>query len=177
MHPLCPSDSGWYAEDKETVAPNNSQSVVQNYEVKWGSWLCSTSCGTPKLCTTWLKSKYDTDNVERSPSPTTMGISLTHLFSLSTTANTLLNNLLSGRSIIKSIDHTEKSSAGLSIGYDKPAGAEVKSFCHWQTWHPRTNAETSCNKPSYQTWQSREDEVLWIPKCLPSVQSISCNKS
>ena len=144
--------------------PNNSQSVVQNYEVNWGSRSCSTMCGTPKLCTTWLKNKCATYDSESSPSPTTMGISLTHLVSLSTIVNTTLNDLLSGRSVMKSIDHTKKCSAGLSIGYNKPAGAEVKSFCHWQTRHPCTNAETSCNKPGHQTRRSREDKVLQIPK-------------
>ena len=115
-------------KDKKTLVPNNSQSVVQNYEVNWGSRSCSTTCGTPKLCTTWLKNKCTTDDVESSPSPTTIGISLTHLVSLSTTVNTPLNDLLSGRSVMKSIDHTQKHSAGLSIGYNKPAWAEVKSW-------------------------------------------------
>ena len=55
---------------------------------------------------------------------------------------------------------------------NKPAGAEVKLFCCWQTWHPNTNAETSLDKPGHQTWQNREDKVLWIPKC-PQV----CNAS
>ena len=134
-------------EDKETLVPNNSQSVVQNYEVNRWAQSCSTTCRTPKLYTIWLKNKYATDYAESSPSPTTMGISLTHLVSLSTIVNTPLNDLLSGGSIMKSIDHTQKRSAGLSMGYNKPAGAEVKSFCHWQTQYPRTNAENSCNKP------------------------------
>ena len=157
--------------------PNNSQSVVQNYEVNRGFWSCSTTCGTPKLCTMWLKNKCSTVNKEISPSFTNMGISLTHLVSLFTTVNTPLNGPLSGRSVMKSIDHTKKRSAGLSIGYNKPAGAEVKSFCHWKTWHPRTNAETSCDKPGHQTWRSREDKVLRIPKCPPSAQCIFCGKS
>ena len=156
---------------------NNSQSVVQNYEVNQGSQSCSTMCGTPKLCITWSKNKCTTDNMESSPSPTTMGIILTYLVSLSKTVSTPLDNLLHGKSVMKSIDHTEKRSAGLSISYNKPAGAEVKSFCHWQTRHPRTNAETSHNKPGYQTQQSRENEVLWIPKYPPRAQCISYNKS
>ena len=159
-------------EDKETLVPNNSQSVVQNYEVNLGSRSCSTTCGMPKLCTIWSKNKCAMVNTENSPSPTTMGISLTLLVSLSIKINTLLNDPLSGRSVMKSIEHTEKHSAGLSIGYNKPAGAEVKSFCCWQTQHPRTNAETSRNKPSHQTWQSREDKALWIPKC-PQVHNAS----
>ena len=138
-------------EDKENLVPNNSQSVVQNYEVNRGSRSCSTTCGTPKLCTMWLKNKCATEEVESSPSPTTMGISLTHLVSLSTIVNMPLNDLLSGKSVIKSIDHTQKCSAGLSIGYNKPAGVEVKSFCCWQTQHPCTNAETSHDKPGHQT--------------------------
>ena len=157
--------------------PNNSQSVIQNYKVNWRSQSCSTICGTPKLHTAWSKNKCATDNMEISPSPTTMGISLTHLISLSITVNMLLNNALSGRSVMKSMDHTKKCSAGLSIGYNKPAGAEVKSFCFWQTQHPCTNVETSCDKPSHQTQQSREDKVLWVLKCLPSVQCILYNKS
>ena len=157
--------------------PNNSQSVVQNYEVNQGSWSCSTTCGIPKLRTICLKSKCATDDAESSPSPTTMGISLTHLVSLSTTVNTPLNKRPSGRSVMKSIDHTEKRSAGLSMGYNKPAGAEVKSFCHWQTQYPRKKADTSCNKPSHQTRQSREDKVLQIPKCPPSAQCMFYNKS
>ena len=95
-------------EDKETLVPNNSQSVVQNYEVNWGSRSCSTTCGAPKLCTMWSKNKCATNNVENSPSPTTMGISLTHLVSLSTIVNTLLNDPLSGRSVMKSMDRTKK---------------------------------------------------------------------
>ena len=122
----------------------------------------------------WFKNKYAMVDMEISPFPTTMGISLTHLVSLSTTVSTPLNNLLRGRSVMKSMDHTEKCSAGLSSSYNKQAGAEVKSFHHWQTWHPCTNAETSCYKPSYQTLGSREDEVLQIPKCPPCAQCISC---
>ena len=140
--------------------PNNSQSVVQKYEVNWGSRSCSTTCGIPKLYTMWSKNKCATDDAESSPSPTTIGISLTHLVSLSTTVNTPLNDQLSGRSVMKSIDHTKKCLAGLSMGYNKLAGAEVKYFCHWQTRHPCTKAETSHDKPGHQTWRSREDKVL-----------------
>ena len=122
-------------KDKKTLVPNNSQSVVKNYEVKRGSQSCSAMCRTPKLCIAWSKNKCTTVDAESSPSPTIMGISLTHLFSLSTTVNTALNDLLSGRSVVKSMDHTEKCSAGVSIGYKKPAGAEVKSFCCWQIPH------------------------------------------
>ena len=129
--------------------PNNSQSVIQNYEVNRGSRSCSTTCGTPKLHTIWSKNKCATDDAESSPSPPTIGISLTHLVSLSTIVNMPLNDPLSGRSVMKSIDHSKKRSAGLSIGYNKLAGAEVKSFCRWQTRHPRTNAETSHDKPSH----------------------------
>ena len=75
-----------------------------------------------------MKNKCATVEMESSPPSTTVGISLTHLVSLSTTVNTLLNDLLSGKSVMKSIDHTEKHSARVSIGYNKPAGAEVKSF-------------------------------------------------
>ena len=157
--------------------PNNSQSEVQNHKVNWGSWSYSTTCRTPKLCTIWLKNKCATDNKEGCPSPTTMEISLTHLVSLSTKVNMPLSDLLSGRPVIKTMDHTEKCSAGLLIGYHKPAGPEVKSFHHWQTQHPCTKAETSCDKPSHQTWQSSEDKVLCITKCPPSAQCISCNKS
>ena len=107
--------------------PNNSQSVVQNYEVKRGSQSCSTTCGTPKLCTIMVEKQMYYRQHRELPSPTTMGISLTHLVSLSTTVNTPLNDPLSGRSVMKSIDHTKKRSAGVSIGYNKPAGAEVKS--------------------------------------------------
>ena len=174
MHPLClPIGLRVVGGGQKNPVHNNSQSVVQNYEVNRGSHSCSTTWGTPKLCTTWLKSKYAIDNAERCPSSTTMGISLTHLVSLSTTVNTPLNDPLSGRSLMKSIDHTKKCSARLSISYNKPAGAEVKSFCHWQTRHPRTNVETSHDKPHYQTWQSRENDILRIPKYLPSVQCIS----
>ena len=95
-------------EDKETLVPNNYQSVVQNYEVKQGSWSYSTTCRTPKLCTMWLKNKCAIDDIESSSYPTTMGISLTHLVSLSTTVNMPLNDPLSGRLVIKSMDHTEK---------------------------------------------------------------------
>ena len=157
--------------------PSNSQSEVQNYEVKRRSLSCSSMCGTPKLRTMWLTNKCTTANLESSPSPTTMGISLTHLVSSSTTVNTPLNDPLSGRFVMKSMNQTKKCSAGVLIGYNKPAGAEVKSLCRWQTWQPRTNANTSCNKPGQQTRQSREDKVLQIPKCLPSAQCISCNKS
>ena len=139
-------------EDKKTLVPNNSQSVVQDYKVYWGSQSCSTTCGTRELYTTWLKNKCATANAESSLSSTTMGISLTHLVSLSTTVNTPLNDPLSGRSVMKSIDHTEKCSVGVSMGYNKPAGAEAKYFFYFQTQYPRTNAETSCDKPSHQTW-------------------------
>ena len=81
------------------------------------------------------------------PLPHNHGDQLDHLVSLSTTVNMPLNDLLSGRSVMKSIDHTEKRSTGLSMGCNKPSGAEVKSCC-WQTRHPCTNAETSCDKPT-----------------------------
>ena len=92
--------------------PNNSQSVVQNYEVKRGSRSCSTTCGTPKLHTMWSKNKFAMVNAESCPSPTTMGISLTHLVSLSTIGNTLLTDPLSGRFVMNSIDHTENAQLG-----------------------------------------------------------------
>ena len=88
----------------------------------------------------WLKNKCATDDAESSPSPTTMGISLTHLVSLSTTVNTPLYDLLSGRSVKKSIDHTKKYSAGFSIVYNKPAGVEVK-WSPSATGKPSTHAQ------------------------------------
>ena len=88
--------------------PNNSQSVVQNYKVKQGSRSCSTTCGTPKLCTMWSKNKCAIVNMESSPFPTTMGISLTHFVSLSKTISMPLNNTLIGRSVMKSMEHTKK---------------------------------------------------------------------
>ena len=47
--------------------------------------------------------------MESSPSTTTTGISLTHLVSLFTIVNTPVNDPLSGGSVMKSIDHTEKT--------------------------------------------------------------------
>ena len=178
MHPLCLL-IGLRVVGKGQRNPSAQQlpKCSPKLQGKLGSWSCSTTCRTPKLCIMWSKSTCAKDNVESSPSPITMEISLTHLVSLSTTVNMQLNNLLSGRSVIESMDHTKKCSAGLSIGYNKPAGVKVKSLCSWQTQHLCTNAETSCNKPGHQTLRNREDKVLWIPKCPPSVQCISYNKS
>ena len=82
-----------------------------------------------------------------------------------------------GKSVMNFMDHTDKCSVGLSIGYKKLVGAEVRSFCSWRMWHPRMKPEISHERPGHQTWRSKEDKVFWALRCLPSVQCISYNKS
>ena len=118
-----------------------------------------------------VKKKCTTINAESYPFPETMGISLTHLVSLSTTVNTLLNNPLSSRSVMKSMDHTKKHSARVSTSYNKPAGAEVKSCC-WQTWHPRT-----IQRPHMTSLATKHSEAEKIKSCgYPSACQV-CNAS
>ena len=62
------------------------------------------------------------------PSPTKTGISLTHLVSLSTQVKMSLKDPQRGKAVMKSMDHTEKRSVGLSISYNKLSGAEVDPF-------------------------------------------------
>ena len=70
------------------------------------------------------------EDTVNNPSPIKIGKSLTHLVGLSTQVKIPLKTKLCKIFILKSIDHIENYSVGLSIDLKKPAGIKFKSFFH-----------------------------------------------
>ena len=81
------------------------------------------------------------------PSPKKTEISLTYLLILSIQLKITLKDPQKGKSIVKSMDHTEKCLVGLSIGYNKPVGAEVRSLYSWKTQDLQMKLEISHKRP------------------------------